>query len=357
MSEIKKLIERLCPDGVEYKKLGELEIMQLIQLGRGNVISKKDIRDYPGEYPVYSSSSVGDGEIGRYGKYMFDDERISWSIDGGGKFFYRNNIKYSITNVSGWLKVLAPQTINTKYLYYSLMNEWSHKVYDYIHKAHPSVIREEYEIPVPPIEVQSKIVEILDNYTELESELEAQLESELEARQKQYEYYRNQLLTFDEAEGARFDVKWMTLGDIFIMKAGKNISAKNIFDSESPQHQYPCFGGNGIRGYVSECNEHGAFPIIGRQGALCGNIQMAKGDFYATEHAVVVKPRIKEVDIRWAYHKLIHMNINQYKTKSAQPGLAVSRIESLEICLPPLSEQQRIVSILDRFENTIENNY
>ena len=154
MSKLEELIQQYCPDGVEYVKLGDIEDQGYIKLGRGNVISKQDMKDCPGDFPVYSSSSVGDGEIGRYGKYMFDDERISWSIDGGGKFFYRNNLRYSITNVSGWLKVLAPKVVSTKYLYYTLMNEWVKKVYDYTHKAHPSVIREEYIIPIPPLPVQ-----------------------------------------------------------------------------------------------------------------------------------------------------------------------------------------------------------
>ena len=102
---------------VEILKLGDLENLELIKMGRGNVISKNDILSCPGNYPVYSSSSSNNGEIGRYGKYMFDDERITWSIDGGGKLFYRNNLRYSVTNVCGWLKVLDNKKINTKWLY------------------------------------------------------------------------------------------------------------------------------------------------------------------------------------------------------------------------------------------------
>jgi type I restriction enzyme S subunit len=206
MSKLEELIQQYCPDGVEYVKLGDIEDQGYIKLGRGNVISKQDMKDCPGGFPVYSSSSVGDGEIGRYGKYMFDDERISWSIDGGGKFFYRNNLRYSITNVSGWLKVLAPKVVSTKYLYYTLMNEWVKKVYDYTHKAHPSVIREEYIIPIPPLPVQKEIVRVLDTFTELQAELQA----ELQKRLQQYKYYRDNLLSFE----GRTDVEWKKLGEI-----------------------------------------------------------------------------------------------------------------------------------------------
>jgi type I restriction enzyme S subunit len=140
------------------------------------------------------------------------------------------------------------------------------------------------------------------------------------------------------------------------MKAGKNISAKNIFDSESPQHQYPCFGGNGIRGYVSECNEHGDFPIIGRQGALCGNIQMAKGDFYATEHAVVVTSKGLYRQ-RYLYYLLTVMNLNQYKSAGAQPGLAVGKLETIFAPVPSLEQQDNTVKILDQFNRLCNDLY
>ena len=115
---------------IRYFTLAELEDSGQIKLGRGNVISKEELKKNPGEYPVYSSSASGTGIIGKYSKFMFDDERISWSIDGGGKFFYRKPHKYSITNVGGWLKVVTPN-INTKFLYYVLMEQWEQKVYDY----------------------------------------------------------------------------------------------------------------------------------------------------------------------------------------------------------------------------------
>ena len=79
MSKLEELIQKYCPDGVEYVKLGDIEGQGYIKLGRGNVISKQDMKDCPGDFPVYSSSSVGDGEIGRYGKYMFDDETYALS--------------------------------------------------------------------------------------------------------------------------------------------------------------------------------------------------------------------------------------------------------------------------------------
>lgn len=149
---------------------------------------------------------------------------------------------------------------------------------------------------------------------------------------------------------------WTTLGEIFTLQAGKNITAKDIYTEKSEEYKYPCFGGNGIRGYVAISNKIGEYPIIGRQGALCGNINLAHGSFYATEHAVVVE-RYCDTDLMWGYYTLIALNLNQYATATAQPGLAVNVINDVAIPLPPLHEQQRIsksIKILFSFLDAIE---
>lgn len=139
---------------------------------------------------------------------------------------------------------------------------------------------------------------------------------------------------------------WVKIGSVLTLQAGKNISSNLISDERDLDHPFPCFGGNGIRGYVSAFNRNGQFPIIGRQGALCGNLNWAYGQFYATEHAVVVEcPEF--IDKKWAYYILDYMNLNQYATATAQPGLAVSNIIKLPLSLPPLAEQQRIVEHIE----------
>ena len=167
MINVESMLQIIENKIVPTQTLGELEDNGVVSLGRGQIVSKKEMQSFPGEYPVYSSSAIGDGQIGTYGKYMFDDERITWSIDGGGKLFYRNNLRYSVTNVGGWIKVNNPEMINTKYLYYCLISQWEKKVFDYTKKAHPSVIRNEYYVPLPKISVQNTIVEILDKFTAL----------------------------------------------------------------------------------------------------------------------------------------------------------------------------------------------
>ena len=140
--------------------------------------------------------------------------------------------------------------------------------------------------------------------------------------------------------------KWVRLGEVFTLQAGKNITSSNIFEDQDKKHKYLCYGGNGIRGYVSNYNRQGKYAIIGRQGALCGNVNIAEGDFYATEHAVVVD-HYNLTDVIWSSFFIKALNLNQYATATAQPGLAVSNIVKVLIPLPPLAEQKRIVNKLE----------
>jgi len=114
------------------------------------------------------------------------------------------------------------------------------------------------------------------------------------------------------------------------MKSGEGITSADI-DYFST---YPCYGGNGLRGYTSRFTHDGGFALIGRQGALCGNVVGVEGKFFASEHAVVVTPNSK-TDIRWLTYVLATMNLNQYSESSAQPGLSVSKILILDVNFPP----------------------
>jgi len=134
---------------------------------------------------------------------------------------------------------------------------------------------------------------------------------------------------------------WCRVKNIFSLQAGKNIQASQIH-GDTNGHDYLCYGGNGSRGYVDEYNHDGDYPIIGRQGALCGNINRATGKFYATEHAICVDT-YAGTDVSWACLFLTALNLNQYATATAQPGLAVANINEVLIPLPPLEEQVRIV--------------
>lgn len=145
--------------------------------------------------------------------------------------------------------------------------------------------------------------------------------------------------------------KEIPLGQLCHLKAGKFISSSDI-SNLCTNELYPCYGGNGVRGYVKTYTHEGSFPLIGRQGALCGNISFASGKFYATEHAVVVQP-YEDVDIKWLYYLLTSMNLGQYATGAAQPGLSVSTLEKLVVCVPEKSLQKKLAKVFSNIDYMI----
>jgi type I restriction enzyme S subunit len=131
------------------------------------------------------------------------------------------------------------------------------------------------------------------------------------------------------------------LSEACSMKSGEGITSANI-DEYS---KYPCFGGNGLRGFAKRFTHDGSYALIGRQGALCGNVLGVAGKFFASEHAIVVTA-LARTDIRWLTLVLGRMELNQYSESSAQPGLSVSKLLYLPIPLPPLPEQRTIAEAL-----------
>ena len=193
------LCAQFCPDGVEYKSIGEI-----CDICRGRVISKDYIRENTGEYPVYSSQTENSGELGRISIFDFNGEYLTWTTDGAnaGTVFYRNG-KFSVTNVCGLLKSKNDGLL-TKYLYYTLYVEAPKHVNSGM--GNPKLmsnVMARITIPIPPLEFQRAIVEQLDAFDSLCNDLCAGLPAEIDARRKEYEYYRDKLLTFkprDEEE-------------------------------------------------------------------------------------------------------------------------------------------------------------
>jgi type I restriction enzyme S subunit len=158
-------------------------------------------------------------------------------------------------------------------------------------------------------------------------------------------------LRFPEFENAG---EWeeKALSDACRMQAGKFVSAANIKDRNA-DGLFPCYGGNGMRGFTTTFTHDGVCPLIGRQGALCGNVQLAYGQFHATEHAVVATP-IHGVDVVWLYYLLDLLKLNRFATGQAQPGLSVDVLEKVPVKIPSyLPEQQRIASCLTSLDDLI----
>jgi type I restriction enzyme S subunit len=190
-------------------------------------------------------------------------------------------------------------------------------------------------IPVPPLEVQREVVRILDSFTELDAELEA----ELEARRRQYAYYRDQLLTLLDADRVRrIPMRELTV----TIASGKN----KLRVSEG---KYPVYGSTGLLGYCDHAAYSGDALLVARVGANAGLVNAVRGDFDVSDNTLVVRPTA-EWDLRFAFHQLTKMNLNQYAVGGGQPLVTGGLLKRLEIPVPPPDEQKRIAAALDKFD-------
>ena len=208
----------------------------------------------------------------------------------------------------------------------------------------------------PPLSEQQRIAEFLDRKcTEIDEAIALQEEFIEELKS-----YKQSVITEAVTRGINPNVKFKDSGidwigkipqewnvraikTLAILKSGTNITTNEITDDGEG---YPVYGGNGLRGYYSGYSNDGDFALIGRQGALCGNINYGYGRFWATDHCVVCYPR-EEYVLRWFGETLRAMNLNQYSLSSAQPGLSVERIKDKLMPVPPLTEQKQIADYLD----------
>lgn len=208
---------------------------------------------------------------------------------------------------------------------------------------------------IPPLSEQQKIADYLDKVCGEADEMIALQEKMIE----ELKAYKQSVITEAVTKGLNpnvpmkdSDIDWIgeipegwtvcRIKDLVETKSGSNLTTEEITN----EGLYPVYGGNGIRGYYREYSNEGNFILIGRQGALCGNINYASGKFWATEHAVVCYPK-REFKLRWLGELLRVMNLGQYSLSAAQPGLAVERIKVLKMPLPPINDQVSIASYLD----------
>ena len=141
------------------------------------------------------------------------------------------------------------------------------------------------------------------------------------------------------------------LKDVFMLKAGDFTAASDISEEKIGRNKYPCYGGNGIRGYVAEYSQEGEYSLIGRQGALSGNIQYVKGKFKNTEHALLVTP-IVEMNNIWLNQLLINLELKRYQTGAAQPGLSVKNLQEIPIISVSIADQDRFADFVAQVDKS-----
>ena len=144
----------------------------------------------------------------------------------------------------------------------------------------------------------------------------------------------------------------LTIGDVCDLKAGDFVPASEIAE-HADEGSFPCYGGNGFRGYVKSFNHEGQYVLIGRQGALCGNVNLYVGKFHATEHALVATPR-PGIDTGWLFYALDVLKLNRFSIGQAQPGLSVRVVRDVGISVTNgEDEQQKIADCLGSLDDLI----
>lgn len=202
------------------------------------------------------------------------------------------------------------------------------------------------EIPLPPLSTQKRIAEILDAADALRRKDQELI--------KKYDELAQAIFIDMFGDPVKNEKGWEVkkLGTVSNMKAGNFISASEIY-TDIDDGLYPCYGGNGLRGFVKSHTHNGDYILIGRQGALCGNVKITTGKFHATEHAVVCSPKI-EYNVLWLYFLLGNLNLNKYSSGAAQPGLNVSTLVNIDLIFAPIKFQNQFAEKLKSIEIQFE---
>lgn len=367
-NKAKKLIEMIQTASVEWKPLGEV-----VPVSRGKRLVRSQLQDN-GQYPVYQNSLQPLG--------FYDDQNcrayMTFVIAAGaaGEIGF-SDIEFWAADDCYYFDC-PKEILHDKFLYYFLLSE-RHQLTSQIRKASvPRLGRvsiEKIKIPIPPLEIQQKIVKILDKFTELEATLEA----ELALRKRQYRYYRDFLLDFDNQIGGGIadgykgrlkDVVWKTLGEVGTLIRGNGLQKKDFTEDGIPAIHYGQIYtqyGNQItetisfvspelaeklrkvdKGDVVITNTSENIEDVGKALLYLGERQAVTGG-----HATIFKPG-KEIIGKFFVHFTQTEIFNKAKRKFAKGtkviDVSATDMAKIKIPIPPLSEQEKITAILDKFD-------
>lgn len=348
MSKLDELIKKYCPNGVEHKKIKEE--FQRIKGTPITAAKMKEIASENGEIRIFAGGKtvinahekdIPKANITRVPAVLVQSRGVIDAVYYDKPFTFKNEM---------WAYTHQKQA-SVRYLYYVLKNNII-----YFRDAASGMgslpqislsVTEEFVIPIPPLPVQEEIVRILDSFTQLTAELQA----ELQARQRQYEYYRDYLLNFNDVHwGGILEVQWRTLGEICIIKTGKK--------PERIESRETCFeyinAGTSNSGFVNNFNCSGdtiTTPSRGQGGI--GFVGYQANNFWLGPLCYQIRSRDDNGIInKYIYYYLKNKPelILQYKNEGGTPSVNASDLKNIEILIPNIKIQQRIVSILDRFD-------
>ena len=324
---------------VVWKPLGEV-----CKILRGKRLTKKELSD-EGIYPVFHGGLI---PLGHYNSYNRKGNQTMVINTGSIGEVVWSGVDFWSSD--GTFVVETNDVIEDKFLYYYLKTKEQYLKSQKREGGVPTIDRsvvEKLSIPLPPLSVQQEIVRILDKFTQLEAELEA----ELDCRKRQYEYYRNNLLFYEGNE-----VEWKTLDQI-----SENLDSKRqpITSGLRTSGKIPYYGASGIVDYVEDYIFDGDFLLISEDGAnlLARNTPIAfsvSGKIWVNNHAHILKFRTYE-ERRFIEFYLNKTDLTPYISGAAQPKLNKKNLNSIKIPIPPLEEQQRIITILDKFDTLVNS--
>ena len=337
------LLKLLENEPVEWKMLGEF-----CDIKRGRVISKKYLEENKGEYPVFSSQTRDNGVIGKIDTYDFDGDYITWTTDGAyaGTVFYRSG-KFSITNICGLIK--TSELVLMKYVYYWLQIEA--KKYVTGGSGNPKLMSNvvaRIRVPIPSLDIQEKIIKILDKFTKYVTELQ----TELQKRIDQYTYYRDKLLSEEYIQKLCKEmqedrrVTTVRLEEIVSIKNGKDW--KNLGEGT-----IPVYGSGGEMGiYVDTYAYDKPTVLIPRKGSI-DNVFYLETPFWNVDTVFYTEINIDKLVPKYFYYFIEYYGLSRLSENPTRPSLTQSQLNKLLMPLPPLSLQHKIVTILDKFQTMI----
>lgn len=338
----------------EKWKQGKLKHLAVIRNGQDykNVVSES------GSYPVYGSGGV----FAKATDFLYDGKSVLFGRKGtidkprlaAGRFWTVDTMFYSEVDSQACPEFVYYVATTIPYSLYSTST------------ALPSMTQDDlknHAVLIPSLLEQRQIAGYLNRETAKIDKLIIKQQKLIKLLQEKRQAVISQAVTKGLNPNVKMKdsrVEWLgeapehwpaiKLGFVYQMRSGDAITTENI----EVEGTFPVYGGNGLRGYSEKYTHNGDFLLMGRQGALCGNIHKVSGKFWASEHAVVLNPLMSCVPSYMA-NLLRHMNLGQYSVSAAQPGLSVDVISKLRIPFPPIEEQMTIAGYLDEQESSVRN--
>ena len=359
MSRLEELIQQLCPDGVEYRPFGKMATII-----RG--ASPRPIKNFiTTRKDGVNWIKIGDVKPGS--KYIADTaEKITPEgakksrLVKKGDFILSNSMSFGRPYImktegcihDGWLAISNFDCYFIADFLYHLLNsnQYQHMMKQKasfggaVQNLNADIVRE-LMMPVVPLEVQREIVRILDQFTELTAKLTTELTTELIARKKQYEYYRNELLT------VKSDSLIYTIGELCRISRGRVISKEYIRDNAG---EYPVYSSqtenDGVLGLIKGYEYDGEYLTWTTDGANAGTVFYRKGRFNITNVCGLLDANRELVRPRYLYYALSRIAGNYVSKGMGNPKLMNNVMGRIKMPIPPLEFQDRVVSILDRFD-------